>query len=190
LTADASLNVLPNSIVVNRFRGDAERAFAHILPAGSQTPAGVNPGKIYQALRAVENPENCRKEADLLFMQANKFAEELLRSSNYILYDLQQKASRLRDMVSSDRKRRDSAIAMAWDLPRSLVGMQNVLSMAHRRMDLRALRRALYAICAAEVSWRTMLHRLADTPPHPLDIWCARVPEMRQVAEGIRRGMG
>ncbi len=61
---------------------DAEPAFAHTLPVGLPTPAGVNPGILYKALRAKENPSHRVKEVNLLFGQANMERAESSRNSD------------------------------------------------------------------------------------------------------------
>jgi hypothetical protein len=168
---------------------DAERAFARTLPVGQPTPAGVNPGALYKAFRAKENPANCSKEANLLFGQANKIAESLARSSSDLLRETGSRATRCRDNDPRIQRQRQSALQMAWDYPRAIVSLSAKLQAARVQHDTDHLRKARFFLLRADLAWPSFVRRMHDTPEHPVDAWCARLKELQGMAETIRRGI-
>ncbi len=168
---------------------DAERAFAHTLPVGQPTPAGVNPGILYKALREKENPTNRKKEVNLLFGQANKVAESLARSSSDLLRETESRANRCKDGDPRAKRQRQGALQMAWDYPRALVSLSANLQAARVQHDIEVLRKARFFLLRADLEWPSFVRRMRDTPEHPVDAWCARLKELQAMAEIIRRGI-
>jgi hypothetical protein len=174
---------------MERHNRDAERAFARTLPVGQPTPAGVNPGALYKAFRAKENPANCGKEVNLLFGQANKVVESLARSSSDLLRETESRANRCRDNDQRTKRQRQSALQMAWDYPRALVSLSANLQAARVQHDIEYLRKARFFLLRADLAWPSFVRRMHDTPEHPVDAWCARLKGLQGTAETIRRGM-
>ena len=168
---------------------DAERAFAHTLPVGLPTPAGVNPGILYKALRQKENPSHRGKEVNLLFGQANKIAESLARSSSDLLRETESRAARCRDNDPRIKRQRQGALQMAWDYPRALVSLSANLQATRVQHDIEYLRKARFFLLRADLAWPSFVRRMHDTPEHPVDAWCARLKELQGMAETIRRGI-
>ena len=174
---------------LERHDRDAERAFAHTLPVGLPTPAGVNPGFLYKALREKESPAHRSKEIGLLFGQANKVAEALARSSSDLLRETESRATRCRDNDSRVKRQRQGALQMAWDYPRALVSLSANLQAARVQHDIEYLRKARFFLLRADLAWPSFVRRMHDTPEHPVDAWCARLKELQAMAETIRRGI-
>ena len=174
---------------LERHHLDAERAFAHTLPVGLPTPDGVNPGILYKAFRERENPANRKKEVNLLFGQANKISESLVRSSGDLLREAGSRAARCRDNDPRIKRQRQAALQMAWDYPRALVSLSANLQAARVQHDIEYLRKARFFLLRADLAWPSFVRRMHDTPEHPVDAWCARLKELQAMAETIRRGM-
>ena len=174
---------------LERHHLDAELAFAHTLPVGQPTPAGVNPGILYKAFREKENPANQKKEVNLLFGQANKIAESLVRSSSDLLRETESRAARCRDNDPRIQRQRQSALRMAWDYPRALVSLSANLQTARAQYDVGYLRKARFFLLRADLAWPSFVRRMQDTPEHPADAWCVRLKEWQALAETIRRGI-
>ena len=168
---------------------DAELAFAHTLPVGLPTPAGVNPGILYKALREKENPSHRSKEVNLLFGQANKITESLARSSSDLLRETESRANRCKDVDPRTKRQRQGALQMAWDYPRALVSLSASLQAARVQHDIEYLRKARFFLLRADLAWPSFVRRMHDTPEHPVDAWCARLKELQGMAETIRRGI-
>lgn len=160
---------------LERHHLDAELAFAHTLPVGKPTPAGVNPGILYKAFREKENPANQKKEVNLLFGQANKIAESLARSGSDLLRETESRAARCRDNDPRIQRQRHGALRMAWDYPRALVSLSANLQTARVQHDIGYLRKARFFLLRADLAWPGFARRMHDTPEHPADAWCARV---------------
>lgn len=175
--------------VVEAFRGDAERAFAQALPVGSTTPDGVNPGRIYQVFREVENSEHRKKEAGLYYGRAAKVADDLARWSLELLRNLQNGIPRMGDTESRFRRQRENAVQMAMDYPRALSAMKSTLCVLHRQYAIDGLRSAMFSLGKSEKDWTAFSRRMRDTQKHPVGSWCARVKELQYMAETIRRGL-
>ena len=175
--------------VMELFQGDAERAFAQALPVGSPTPEGVNPGRIYQAFREIENPANRKKEADLLYGQAEKITGDLGKWSTDLLRDLQARIPRMGDTETRFRRQRESAIQMAMDYPRALLSMKATLGTLHHQYSIDGLRAARFFLMRSEKDWTAFVRRMRDTRPDPVDAWCSRMKEMQTMAETVRRGL-
>lgn len=174
--------------IMNRHAQDAERAFARILPVGSATPEGVNPGLLYQTFRAMENPEHRRREADLLFGQANKTADALSRGSTDFLRELGMQIPRMGDRNKKERAFREQVMRLAGDYPRALIALKSSLTTRHLERDLEGLRATRFFLLRAEPEWTSFVRRMRDTPAHPLDQWCAQLRSMQAMADTIRRG--
>lgn len=178
----------PHKLLLRNFNGDAERAFAAILPVGSKTPDGVNPGVIYHLLRRDEAPDNRKKEADWLFAQADGLATDLSRWSMDLLRDLEAKVPRMNDAELRIRRKRQETLRMAGDLPRALMGMKSILNTLQKQYSIDGLRSARFYLMRLERDWSAFRRRMQDTRPDPVDAWCARVREMQGLAEQVRRG--
>jgi hypothetical protein len=168
---------------------DAESAFAHTLPVGQPTPAGVNPGILYKAFRQKENPAHLGKEVNLLFGQANKVAESLARSSSDLLRETESRATRCRDNDPRIKRQRQSALQMTWDYPRALVSLSANLQAVRVQADIEYLRKARFFLLRADLAWPSFVRRMHDTPEQPVDAWCARLKDLQGMAETIRRGI-
>jgi hypothetical protein len=174
---------------LERHHLDAERAFAHTLPVGQPTPAGVNPGVLYKAFRAKENPAHRSKEVNLLFGQANKIAESLARSSSDLLRETESRATRCRDSDPRIKRQRQSVLQMAWNYPMAIVSLSANLQGARAQTDSGYLRKARFFLLRADLAWPSFVRRMHDTPEHPVNAWCARLKELQRMAETIRRGI-
>ena len=174
---------------MQQHKEDAERAFAHTLPVGLPTPAGVNPGILYKAFREKENPAHQIKEVNLLFGQANKIVESLARSSSDLLRETESRATRCKDNDPRVKRQRQGALQMAWDYPRALVSLSANLQAARVQHDIEYLRKARFFLLRADLAWPSFERRMHDTPEHPVDAWCARLKELQGMAETIRRGI-
>ena len=174
---------------MERHHRDAERAFAHTLPVGLPTPAGVNPGILYKAFREKENPAHRSKEVNLLFGQTNKIAESLARSSSDLLRETGSRANRCKDGDPRTKRQRQGALQMAWDYPRALVSLSANLQAARVQADSEYLRKARFFLLRSDLAWPSFVRRMHDTPEHPVDAWCARLKELQGLAETIRRGI-
>lgn len=187
-TGTAAIDDAPHKTLLRNFSGDAERAFAAILPVGSKTPDGVNPGVIYHLLRRDEAPDKRKKEADWLFAQAGSLATDLNRWSMDLLRDLESRVPRMNDAELRARRKRQEALRMAMDLPRALMGMKSILNTLQKQYSIDGLRSARFHLLRLERDWTAFRRRMQDTRPDPLDNWCARVREMQNLAEQVRRG--
>ncbi|MEB8474711.1 MULTISPECIES: hypothetical protein [Acidithiobacillus] len=187
-TGTAANGDAPHKLLLRNYNGDAERAFAAILPVGSKTPDGVNPGVIYHLLRRDEAPDKRKKEADWLFAQADSLATDLSRWSMDLLRDLEARVPRMNDAELRGRRKRQEALRMAMDLPRALFGMKSILNTMQKQYSIDGLRSARFHLMRLDRDWTAFRRRMQDTRPDPLDAWCARVREMQNLAEQVRRG--
>lgn len=173
---------------LERHHRDAERAFAHTLPVGQPTPDGVNPGILYKAFRQKENPAHGDKEVILLFGQANKIAESLVRASSDLLRETESRSIRCKDNDPRIKRQRQGALRMAWDYPRALVSLSVNLQTARVQHDIDVLRKSRFFLLRADLAWPSFVRRMHDTPEHPVGAWCARLKELQGMADTIRRG--
>ncbi|OCX67971.1 hypothetical protein A6M27_10060 [Acidithiobacillus thiooxidans] len=175
--------------LIETFSGDAERAFLSVYPVGADGDAQLNPGALYLQLRQNENPAHRKKEADLLAAQADQLLANLEKWSLETLRVLQQQVPRMGDRETRFRRQRDLALQMAWDYPRALHALKGTVATLHQQKSLDGLKAVKFFLIRAEKEWITYSRRLRETPPHPLNLWCARVREMQALAEAIRRGL-
>lgn len=182
-------SVAPVPSLIKTFSGDAERAFLSVYPVGAVEDASINPGALYLQLRQNENPEHRKKEADLLTAQADQLLVNLEKWSLEALRILQQQVPRMGDQETRFRRQRDLALQMAWDYPRALHALKGTLVTLHQQKSLDGLKAIKFFLIRAEKEWATYSRRLRETPPHPLNLWCARVREMQTLAEAVRRGL-
>ena len=178
----------PHRLLLRNFNGDAELAFVSILPVGSKTPDGVNPGVIYHLLRRDEAPDKRKKEADWIYAQADNLVTDLSRWSMDLLRELEAKVPRMNDAELRSRHKRQEALRMAMDLPRALFGMKSILNTLQKQYSIDGLRSARFYLMRLERDWSAFRRRMQDTRPDPVDAWCARVREMQSLAEQVRRG--
>jgi len=175
--------------LLGKFSRDAERTFAFLLPVGKPTPDGVNPGALYCTFRAMENPKYRDKEIIILFSQADQIARSLSKSSSELLRNLESLSSQWDRSDPIRLKKRKIAIQMAKEYPRALLQLLASVQTQKVQADLDGLRRARFFLQRAEQDWPSFERRMRDTPPLPVEEWCARVREMQSLSEMIRRAL-
>ncbi len=176
-------------VLMQRYSGDAERAFLSVFPVNANPEVALDPGRLYLELRQGENPEHRKKEADLLKAQADQILGNLEKWSLELLRNLQLRVPRMADSELRFRGQRMAALQGAWDYPRALQALKSTLSVLRQQKSLEGLRSIRFLLIRAEKEWVAYSKRLRDTQPHPLNIWCARIREMQTLAETIRRGL-
>lgn len=164
---------------------DAEKAFCRILPAGAPDN-GENPGKIYLALRKMEDPENRRKECEFIYHLSRPMLDGLSRDMMSFFMELRVKSFNV-DKDPRVRRERMAAVAQAMDVPRSLSGVLSTMDAALRNRNILGLRRALVALRKLERDWPSIRRKVTQAPMTPVDAWCARLSSVRDLLATLRR---
>lgn len=167
--------------------GDAEKAFCRLLPAGAPDN-GENPGKIYLALRKMENPENRRKECEFIYHLSRPILDGLSRDMASFFMELRAKSTHA-DKDPRARRERMAAVEQAMDVPRSLSGVLSAMDAALRNRNIPGLRRALVALRKLERDWPAIRRKVTQAPMTPVDAWCARLSGVRDLLTTLRRAM-
>lgn len=184
MRSDSSIPKDPKQ-VIETCGGDAEKAFCKALPVGAPD-GGVNPGKLYLALRAEEDPEYRRKEAEFITHLARPMLDGLNRDFAAFFMEWRMKSAHI-DKNPGDRRKRVATVEQAMDVPRALSGLLSALDAALRNRDIARLRGSLIALRRLDKDWPVIRRKVGQAEPFPVDIWCANWNRVRELLTIIRR---
>lgn len=165
--------------------GDAEKAFCKALPVGAPD-GGVNPGKLYLALREAENPEYRRRECEFIYHLARPMLDGLLRDLSGFFMEWRMRTARI-DQDPVIRRKRVSTVEHATEVPRALNGLVSAMDAALRNRDIPRLRGILIVLRKLDKDWPVIRRKVSHAELYPVDAWCARWGAVRDLLTIIRR---